>query len=265
MTDPTPYVQAAAEAARRGGAELVARLRGERQIEAKASSIDLVTDADKASEKAILAFLRERFPGHAILSEETGASAGGAGLRWIVDPLDGTTNYAHRVPHFCVSVGLEDGEGLLAGAVLDPLRGELFCAGRGRGATLNGEPIRASGEADLGRALLSTGFPYDVWQKHQRPLALFEGFLKRAQGLRRAGSAALDLCYVAAGRYDGFFEVTLKPWDLAAGALLVREAGGQVTDLIGGRLDLAQGDVLASNRRLHSEMTALSRQLLSAL
>ncbi len=259
-TDPSPFVAAAAKAAELAGAELLARLTARREIASKGSRIDLVTDADRASEKAILDFLAAQFPGHAVLGEETGKHDGTEPFRWIVDPLDGTTNYAHRVPHFCVSIAVEDEQGLLAGAVLDPLRQELFTAGRGLGARLNGEPIRVTGEAELGRALLGTGFPYDVWSKPERPLKLFDGFVRRAQGLRRAGSAALDLCYVAAGRFDGFFEVTLKPWDLAAGTLLVREAGGEVTDLSGGPLDLFQGDVLASNGVLHPALAALARQ-----
>ncbi len=260
-------VEAASEAARLGGAELARRFRTDLQVAFK-GGIDLVTDADRAAEEKVVGFLQERYPGHAVLAEERGASqpkAGTAKVRWIVDPLDGTTNFAHRVPHFCVSVAAEDEQGLAAGALFDPLRQELFLAGRGRGATLNGEAIRASTTGALGGALLSTGFPYDVWTAPELPVALLDAFVRRAQGMRRMGSAALDLAYVACGRYDGFFEVKLKPWDLAAGALLVAEAGGRATDLDGGRLALERGDVLASNGALHQAMVEVIREALRKL
>lgn len=260
LVDPE-LMEAAAQAARQGGEELARRFRGALQIAFK-GGIDLVTDADRAAEEKVVGFLERRFPGHAILAEERGASqpqGGAAQVRWIVDPLDGTTNFAHRVPHFCVSVAAEDAEGLAAGALFDPLRGELFLAGRGRGASLNDEPLRTSSAAELGAALLSTGFPYDVWTAPELPIALLDAFVRRAQGLRRMGSAALDLAYVACGRYDGFFEVKLKPWDIAAGALLVSEAGGRATDFDGGQLALDQGDVLASNGLLHSAMVEVIR------
>lgn len=259
-------VKAAAEAARLGGEELARRFRGTLQVAFK-GGIDLVTDADRASEEKVVGFLQGRFPGHAVLAEEGGASQppGAAKIRWIVDPLDGTTNFAHGVPHFCVSVAAEDEEGLAAGALFDPLRGELFLAGRGRGASLNGEPIRPSGAAALEGALLSTGFPYDVWTAPELPVSLLDAFVRRAQGMRRMGSAALDLAYVACGRYDGFFEIKLKPWDIAAGALLVAEAGGRATDLDGGRLALERGDVLASNGPLHGAMVEVVRGVRRAL
>ena len=257
---------AAVEAARLAGAELVARFGRARTVEYK-QAIDLVTDADRAAEEHLLAFLERRFPGHEVLAEERGGRHGPprSGPRWIVDPLDGTTNYAHGVPHFSVSVAVEDEAGLVAGAVYDPLRDELFEAGRGRGARLNAEPIRVSGEGSLARALLATGFPYDVWQTADRPVKLLDTFVRRAQGIRRAGSAALDLAYVAAGRYDGYFEGGLKPWDLAAGMLLVSEALGRLTDLTGGPVDLFVGDVLATNGALHEQMAALARDALASL
>ncbi|HEY3444896.1 MAG TPA: inositol monophosphatase family protein [Myxococcales bacterium] len=257
---------AAVEAARLAGAELVARWKTARTVEFK-HAIDLVTDADTASEKRILEFIEQRFPGHEILAEERGGLRGPASAehRWIVDPLDGTTNYAHGMPHFSVSVAVEDARGIAAGAVFDPLRDEMFEAGRGHGALLNGEPIRVSGETALARALLATGFPYDVWQTADRPLKLIDTFVRRAQGIRRAGSAALDLAYVAAGRYDGYFEGFLKPWDLAAGMLLVLEAGGRITDLAGAPVDLFLGDTLATNGLLHDEMAKLSREALASL
>ena len=233
----------AEEAARRAGRVLAERFSQARTIEFK-GGIDLVTDADHAAEAVLLAFLRERHPTHALLAEESGYSAG-TGLRWIVDPLDGTTNYAHRVPHFCVSVAVDSPEGVLAGAIYEPLRNELYSAARGQGATLDGRPLRASSVQQLSQALVGTGFPYDVHQRPEVPMGLLEQFIPRARGIRRMGSAALDLAYVASGRYDAFFELGLKPWDIAAGALLVLEAGGSLTHADAVPFTLARGDVLA--------------------
>ncbi len=245
-------VLAAEEAARRAGRVLADRFEGERTIEYK-GGIDLVTDADRAAEEACLGFIRSEFPDHAILAEESGASRGES-YRWIVDPLDGTTNYSHRVPHFCVSVAVEGAEGLLAGVVFDPLRQELFAASRGGGATLNGRPISIGRIQTLDKALLCTGFPYDVREKPDAPLGLFNRIMRHAQGIRRTGSAALDLAYVACGRFDGFFEFGLKPWDIAAGALLVQEAGGSMTRIDGAPLELMLGDVLASGPALFDRL-----------
>lgn len=242
MPSPSDLLDTAREAARRAGRVLAERFEGERTIEFK-GGIDLVTDADKAAEAALLACVRERFPDHAILAEESGA-AQGSEYRWIIDPLDGTTNYSHRVPHFCVSIGVEAADGLVAGVVYDPLRDELFAAARGQGATRNGQPIQASGATSFDRALLCTGFPYDVREKPDAPLGLFNRIIRHAQGIRRTGSAALDLAYVACGRFDGFFEFGLHPWDIAAGALLVTEAGGRMTRIDGAPLELDVGDVL---------------------
>ena len=236
--------QTAEEAARRAGAILREKYDQARTIEFK-GGIDLVTDADKASEKELLGFLRQRYPEHAILSEEAGERRGSSTLRWIVDPLDGTTNYSHRVPYFSVSIAVEGPRGLLAGVVYEPMRDELFSAARGMGATLNGAPIRASDASSLERALLCTGFPYDVREHPEAPVGLFSRLIRQAQGLRRLGSAALDLAYVASGRFDGFFEFGLKPWDIAAGALLVSEAGGEMVRIDGAPFDLAIGDILA--------------------
>jgi myo-inositol-1(or 4)-monophosphatase len=238
----------AEEGARLAGRILAERFHQARTIEFK-GGIDLVTDADRASEAALLAFLRERHPEHAFLAEESGASAG-SGIRWVVDPLDGTTNYAHQVPHFCVSVGAESGGVILAGAIYDPVRSELFSAAKGQGATLNGAPIRASDTANLHRALLCTGFPYDVREKPEAPVGLFRRIITRVQGVRRMGSAALDLAYVAAGRYDAYWEFGLKPWDVAAGALIVWEAGGVLCNIDGTPYTPFSGDILASNHAL---------------
>ena len=253
VPDVGELMASCAEAARRGGAVLRGAFGGRRTIQYK-GGIDLVTDADHASEAALLAFLRGRFPGAAVLAEESGLSGTPGRLRFVVDPLDGTTNYAHGLPHFAVNVAAEDEWGLAAGATYDPLRDELFLAGRGRGATLNGEAIAVSAEGDLGRALLCTGFPYDVHQHPDPPLRLFSAFLVRARAIRRMGSAALDLAYVACGRFDGFWEAKLKPWDLAPGILLVREAGGRVADYRGGDGMLESGEVCAGNEHLHAQL-----------
>jgi myo-inositol-1(or 4)-monophosphatase len=238
--------EACAEAARRGGVVLRERWGQARTIEMK-GGIDLVTDADRASEAALLEFLRGRFPGAAVLAEESGASGAGAGgLRFFVDPLDGTTNYAHGVPHFAVNVAVADAQGLAAGATYDPLRDELFTGARGRGAFLGPERLAHSAREVLGGSLLVTGFPYDVHERYVYPLALFGAFIRKARAVRRFGSAALDLAYVAAGRFDGFWELGLKPWDVAAGIVIAREAGATVTDLGGGDGMLESGDIVAA-------------------
>ena len=221
--------------------------------------IDLVTEFDKRSEARLLARIAERFPGHGVLAEESGAHAGGEGarVRWVLDPLDGTTNFAHNYPFFGVSVGAElDGE-VVAGAVYDPVRDEMFAAARGGGATLNGAPIRVSACAGIEDALLVTGFPYDVREFPERHVPLFQEFLVRAQGIRRDGSAALNLCYLAMGRFDGFWEGNLSPWDVAAGSLIVREAGGMLSDYAGGPFHIAGRQICAANPALHAEMLAL--------
>ena len=246
----------AEEAARCAGRVLAERFEGARTIEYKSGRHDLVTDADRAAEEALLRLLRERYPGHAILAEESGLSQG-ARMRWLVDPLDGTTNYAHRIPHFCTSVAVEGPDGLLAGAVYDAMRDELFSAARGQGATLNGRPLSTSAVQALDHALLSTGIPYYASLRPEAPVGLLTRVVRRAQGLRRMGSAALDLAYVAAGRFDGHFEFGLKPWDIAAGALLVREAGGVVTRIDGAPLDLAVGDMLACCPGIATELAAV--------
>ncbi len=249
--------EACAEAARVGGAVLRDKWGQTRTIAFK-GGIDLVTDADQASEAAVLALLRARFPGAAVLAEESGASGAGAGgLRFYVDPLDGTTNYAHGVPHFAVNVAVADARGLAASATYDPLRDELFTEGRGEGASLGAARLAHSGRAKLEGALLVTGFPYDVHERPDYPLALFGAFIRRARAVRRFGSAALDLAYVAAGRLDGFWELGLKPWDVAAGILVAREAGAVVTDLDGGGTMLESGDIVACSPGLLAAMLAV--------
>jgi myo-inositol-1(or 4)-monophosphatase len=178
-------------------------------------------------------------------------------VRWVVDPLDGTTNFAHNYPFFCVSIGVEVDGALAAAAVFDPVRDELFAAARGEGATLDGARIRVSAIPRLDQALIVTGFPYDVREHPERSVPLFQAFLVRAQGIRRDGSAALNLCYLACGRFDGFWEGHLSAWDMAAGTLIVREAGGRVTNYAGGEFALDARQILASNGRLHDEMQAV--------
>lgn len=225
---------------------------------------DLVTDADHASEALILERLQREVPTHGVLSEESGGVRDGE-FRWFVDPLDGTTNYAHGVPHFCVTLGVADRAGMCAGAIFDPLRDESFVAARGEGAYLNGRRIEASRAPGLSRALMCTGFPYDVTQNPAAPLGLFTRIVSKAQGIRRMGSAALDLAYVAAGRYDGFFEFGLKPWDTAAGALLVTEAGGVMRAIDGGPWAPECLDVLACGAPLGDELTALCRDFVGQI
>ena len=242
------------EAAKRGGAVLRERWSMKRTIELK-GGIDLVTDADRASEAAILEVLRSRLPGVAILAEESGASGDASGaLRFFVDPLDGTTNYAHGLPHFAVNIAVADRSGLAASATYDPLRDELFFAARGEGARLGDVRLRHSDRAELAGSLLVTGFPYDIHQHHEYPLRLFGAFLRKARAVRRFGSAALDLAYVAAGRFDGFWEQRLKPWDVAAGILIAREAGALVTDMGGGDGMLDSGDIVAATPALLAPM-----------
>jgi myo-inositol-1(or 4)-monophosphatase len=215
--------------------------------------VDLVTKADENAEQAITRLLQKTFPNYGMLAEEGGELKGEGNVRWIVDPLDGTTNFAHGLPLFCTSIALErDGEVVL-GVVYDPMANETYTAERGGGATLNGEPIEVSDTDEPMRALLATGFPYD---RDQVPAAvkLFGQFAVRTQSMRRLGSAALDLCYVAAGRLDGYYERGVKAWDIAAGTLILREAGGKVTNYSGHELDLELGEVVASNGLLHADL-----------
>ncbi|MHB8770688.1 MAG: inositol monophosphatase family protein [Syntrophales bacterium] len=219
--------------------------------------INLVTEVDRLSEALIVERIRRRFPGHDILAEESPEWAGGSAFRWIIDPLDGTTNYAHGYPVFCVSVALEVEGEVRLGAVYTPLLAELFVAEKGAGALLNGRRLAVSATAELSRGLLATGFPYDLRENRDNNLSYYRAMAKHAQAIRRTGSAALDLAYVAAGRFDGFWELRLMPWDTAAGLLLVAEAGGMVTDLAGGPYQLRSPHILASNGLIHREMIDL--------
>jgi len=224
---------------------------------------DLVTDADKAAEEAVLRILRERAPGTKVLAEESGAQGEGD-ICFVVDPLDGTTNYAHGIPIFACTVGAEENGVVVAGCTVDPMRGETFVAGRGFGAEVRTEtgsrPLRVSAAAELVEAVLCTGFPYGDRDMLPRMIAAFGKFTELARGSRRLGSAAIDLAWVAAGRLDGFWELGLKPWDVAAGQLLVEEAGGVVTRFDGSLHRLAGGEIVAAPPALHPKMV----QVLSA-
>ena len=225
--------------------------------------IDLVTEADIAAERLIVERIRSYHPRHAILTEESGdvISLGdaGSGYKWVIDPLDGTTNYAHGYPVFCVSVALEHEGRIVLGVVYDPTRDELFAAERGGGATLNGRSLRVSETDELNGALLCTGFPYDVRDRGDFARH-FRNFIMRAQSVRRDGAAALDLAYVAAGRFDAFYEEGLRPWDVAAGVLLVEEAGGRVTHYDGSPFHIYTPPIAASNGLIHEAMLEVLRQ-----
>jgi myo-inositol-1(or 4)-monophosphatase len=243
-------LQTARRAAVAAGEVLLGAQQADLLVERKAE-VDLVTDADRAAERAALTLIRQAHPEDEIVAEESGEHAGGSGRRWLVDPLDGTTNFAHGHPHFSVSIAVEERGRLVAGVVHDPLRAETFTAVRGRGASLGECDLRVSATGTLDEALLGTGFPYDRRGHAAAYLVFVERLLARAQGIRRAGSAALDLAYVAAGRLDGFWEWKLAPWDVAAGRLLVEEAGGRVTAADGTEHVLDGSSIVASNGRLH--------------
>ena len=219
--------------------------------------VDLVTEMDEQAEQLIREILLGAFPAYGMLAEEGGTLVGEEDVRWIVDPLDGTTNYAHGLPIFCVSVALERAGEVVLGVVHDPMHEETFVAERGGGATLNGEPIKVSVTEDLIRALIATGFPYDRAEIPEA-LKLFGCFAATTQGMRRLGSAALDLCYVASGRLDGYYERGIWPWDLAAGSVIREEAGGKLTNYRGGVLNLDGREIVASNGALHAAMTELT-------
>jgi len=252
-------MEVAIDATRQAGALL--RMHWERGVAAEhKGAIDLVTEADRAAEALILRVIRERFPAHGFLAEESGKSDTRSSHVWIIDPLDGTTNFAHGYPQFAVTLALQiDGRTEL-GVTLDVLRGELFTAQRDRGAFLNGRPIRVSNTPDLASSLLVTGFPYDRQTSLHNNVRQHEAFLMRCQGVLRAGSASLDLAAVACGRLDGYWEFKLFPWDMAAGVLLVKLAGGRVTDTGGGPPGLHSPGIVASNGLIHQEMLDVLRE-----
>jgi myo-inositol-1(or 4)-monophosphatase len=248
----------AVQAAQRAGFVLKTRLGRKRKVGYK-GVVNLVTEMDILAEKIIVSEIRKHFPDHSILAEERTSTSQESDYRWVIDPLDGTTNYAHGFPIFCVSIALAKNNEPILGVVYDPTRDELFVAEKSKGARLNGRRLHVSSESDLSRSLLATGFPYDIRETRINNFDHFHNFAIRAQAVRRAGSAALDLCYVAAGRFDGFWEMKLAPWDLAAGSLMVSEAGGTVTDFLGKHLGLNGKHVLATNGRIHSAMLKVVR------
>ncbi len=216
--------------------------------------IDLVTQMDTQAEALILAKIRSAFPTHQVLAEESGRSAGNSEFLWMIDPLDGTTNYAHNFHFFCVSIGLAVKGEVVLGVVYLPVLDELFVAEKGKGATLNGQPISISKETELEKSLLATGFPYTIQENPERVLRIHNALVTRVQGIRRAGAAAVDLCYLACGRFDGFWEEGLKPWDTAAGSLIVMEAGGVLSNYKGEPFDNFVPEVVAANPSLHGKM-----------
>ena len=221
---------------------------------------DFVTVVDREAEAAILRLIRARFPDHAVMAEESPPTEGRVGYRWYIDPLDGTTNYIHGYPLFCVSIGLADAQGMRAAAVYDPLRDEMFTAARGRGAFLNGAPIVVSPAQRLAQGLVVTGIPFRSLDRLDPYLASFRAFILGSSAIRRDGSAALNLAYVACGRYDGFWEMALSPWDVAAGSLIVQEAGGVVSDFLGGGGFIDSGDIIAANPHIHPSMQRIVRE-----
>lgn len=248
------------EAARAAGGLMKSHFGGGYKISSKSGINDLVTEVDKRCEEAIFRIIRSRYPGHYILSEEAGDLERDSPYKWIIDPIDGTVNYAHGVPLCCVSVALEKDGQMLMGAVYNPFLEEFFFAERGAGATLNGQTISVSDNGRLETAFLVTGFPYQWEEMPHDPMQVFGKFVKAGLPLRRLGSAAIDLCWVACGRFDGFWEHNLNAWDAAAGYLIVEEAGGRVTDLGGNPYSPYQKRLLATNGLIHEDLLdAISR------
>jgi myo-inositol-1(or 4)-monophosphatase len=254
----------AVDAARAAGQLLHREHPGARQVSYKGAVTNLVTEMDGRAEALVVEALTGYFPGDGILGEEGAARAGRTGRRWVIDPLDGTTNYAHGLPIYAVGIGLEQDGRVVLGVVYDPSRDELFVGERGAGAWLNDRRLAVSTTAALDTSLLTTGFPYDLRTNPDNNLREYAAFAVRARAVRRLGSALLDLAYVAAGRFDGFWELTLGPWDVAAGGILVEEAGGRVTDIEGGPLDLDHPRLLASNGRIHDQMLSVLKEIRTA-
>lgn len=247
------FTQVAIDAAKEAGAIQMASLGKVEHVQLK-SEINLVTEIDKRCETQIIERIGGHFPDHDILAEEGGGERKNSVYKWIIDPLDGTTNYAHGYPLFCVSIALEYKGEIVVGVVYDPNRDELFVAEKQGGASLNGKKIAVSPVPTLAGSLLATGFAYNVRTARANNLDHFQNFLMRAQALRRDGVAAIDLCYVACGRYDGFWELNLFPWDVAAGSLIVNEAGGKASAFNGDPFDIYLKEIVASNGRLHGDM-----------
>ena len=252
MPNWVQFLQAGQEAARRAGTMLRQNINEANRVYFK-GEVNLVTDCDNLAQKIIFEHLNGLFPEHDFLAEEGLSREKGSPFLWIIDPLDGTTNFAHNFPIFSVSIGLKFENEVRVGVVYDPMREEMFSAVKGEGAFLNGKKIKVSSTAELNRSLLATGFPYDIRESRDN-IDHFIDFIVTAQAVRRCGSAALDLCYVACGRFDGFWEKKLNPWDVAAGGLMVREAGGLTSDFRGTVMLATVGDVVASNSLIHRQM-----------
>ncbi len=243
-----------------GADEILRFFNKEFTISNKEGINNLVTEADHAAEKAIFAVIRETYPDHHILSEETGDMVTNSEYKWIIDPIDGTINFAHGIPLNCVSIAIEHKGEMIFGAVYNPHLKELFFAEKGKGATLNEKPIRVSVKSEAIKACLVTGFPYTYINIPNGPLEIFERFIRKGVPVRRLGSAAIDLCWVACGRFDGFYEHKLEAWDSAAGYLIVEEAGGKVTDFDGNKYSPYQHRILATNGVIHAEMLDIINQ-----
>ena len=250
------YFDTAVKAANLAGQYLVENLGKVREIGLKAKN-DLVTDIDLFSEKLIVDTISAEFPDHSILAEEGGMRENGSEYKWLIDPLDGTMNYAHTYPFFSVSISLEENGRPVLGVVYDPVRDEMFSAELGQGACLNGAQIKPSVTENLEDSLLATGFLHKDESIVEQNLKHFSDFIWKARGVRRDGSAALDLCYVACGRYDGFWELGLHPWDMAAGAFIIEESGGNVTNISGGEFTTYKGDIAATNGLIHNQLLNL--------
>ena len=242
------------EATQAGATEILRFFQKSFTISNKEGVNNLVTEADHASEKAILSVIQKKFPDHQILAEESGKLVQDSTYKWIIDPIDGTVNFAQGIPLNCVSIGIEYAGEIILGAVYNPHLNEFFVAEKGKGATLNENPIRVSDKTETIKSCLVTGFPYTYINETNGPIEVFERFVRKGVSVRRLGSAAIDLCWVACGRLDGFFEQKLEPWDSAAGYLIVEEAGGKVTDFTGQKYSVYQHKILATNGKIHGEM-----------
>jgi len=266
----SPYIKVAIEAARYAGRYMLKKIGNFGEISYKKNNmINLVTESDKKSEKIIINHIRKNFPGHSFLAEESGEIASlpsvarndaGSGFKWIIDPIDGTTNYAHGLGIFCTSIGLEKDGVVIAGVVYDPSRDELFFAEKNKGAFLNKKQIYVSAISDISKSLLVTGFAYNFKEAKYANIENFKNFLLVSQAVRRTGSAAIDLCYVACGRFDGFWEVGLNPWDTAAASLIAEEAGAKLTDFKGRGYSIYDKEILASNGKIHKQMLSVLKK-----
>jgi myo-inositol-1(or 4)-monophosphatase len=260
MKDDDRFLQVAVAAAKEAGRIQKLQFGKGTRVEYKGET-NPVTEVDKASEKAIVRIIRKSFPDHDVLTEETPYEGRGSPFRWIIDPLDGTTNYIREYPCFAVSIGLEVEGTMRVGVAYQPILDELFCAAKGKGAALNGRRIHVSQVSLLDRSFLCTGFPYAIRENPDLYLGYFREFIIRSFALRRPGAAVIDLCYVAAGRFDGFWEMKLQAWDVAAGSLIVTEAGGKVTDFRGQPFDIYSDEMLASNGSIHDEMLQVIKEI----